>query len=97
MSNSIIKSFMDSGVVTEAELLFALHKTGKVDVVKFVKESVSNIKCQISEMSNGEAVEKLRETAVYFETMAEIIEEIDTGHTEACIEESSVVQVVGGE
>ncbi len=96
MNDSIIQSIIESGAVTENELLFALHKTGKVDVVKLIRETVENIKLRIAGITNAEAVTKLRETSIYLATMADIIEDIAEDEPETESVSTQTIHVVGG-
>ena len=94
---SIIEDFVDSGAVSGSDLLYALHKTGRVNVPKFIKEAVANIKLDIENETDIEAVKKMRETAIYLTTMADIIEDITDDEDEYVETESTqVINVVGG-
>ena len=97
MEKTILESLIDSGVVTESKILFGLHKSGVVDVITLIKETVANIKVRVADMSNVEAIKKLRETASYLEAMACIIEDInnETDVQDEVEQAPDVITVVG--
>jgi len=97
MGNSILTAMLDTGVVSESDMLFTLHKTGKVDVPQWIKETVANIKLEVAGLTNVEAVAKLRETATYLETMASIIEDIDNDTAKGDDSSPTKISVVGSD
>ena len=44
MSISILDSLMDSGKVTEVQILVALHKTGAIDFASILGDSIRSVK-----------------------------------------------------
>jgi len=66
----------ESGI-TDAEMLISLHRSDEVNVVKLITETVRNIKVSIDSMTSGEAATELRRTAVYLESLAVILEDVE--------------------
>ena len=76
MVDSILDSLIESGGVTEVQILAALHSTGQVDVVKLITEVIDNTK---REISNGDAgklfkLGKVDEIIRHWEVVREIID-----------------------
>jgi len=65
--------------LTDTEMLVSLHQSDELDVIQLIRETVSNIKVKIEDMTSAEAVVELRKTATYLESLAQIIEDIDNG------------------
>ena len=73
---SIINSLLETGGVTEADILVSLHKSGKVDAVKLLTETVKNASRVVEdcEATTAERIEKAKECQDIYGTVVQILE-----------------------
>ena len=93
----ILTSLLEAGGVTESEVLVALHKSGSVDVLKLLKETVKN---KVSSLDEAETKAEVRAVKEALIDILDMIEEmIDEGEEETENEKPQtsefVIPVVG--
>ena len=88
--------------IDETKVLIAIGKTGKVNISQLAKETVSNIKIKIADLSNSEAITELKKVIVYLKTMIELLDDysvdediVSTPITTTVIPRTSSITVVG--
>ena len=88
-----IEDIIAESGVSDVEMLVSLHRSDEVDVIKLITETVRNIKVSIDNMTSAEASAELRKTAVYLESLATILEDIDGGieNVESITEEIATI------
>ena len=80
--------------IDETKILVEIGKLGKVDIPQLAKETVSNIKVRIADLTNTEAITELKRVVTYINTMIELLES-DEESTLVPVVTTSSITVVG--
>ena len=91
-----VEKLMEECSATDAEILASLHNRGTLDVLQLIRETVANIRVEIDGMTSQEASAELRKTAVYLESLASIIDNVDSEEDEELAEVAQPITVVRG-